>query len=485
MNRRAFLLKTLCLLLVLALGLVSLPVWAEDAVIEAEAEEGVLTGHAKVSQSGGLLVVDGITADGDTVTVTVTVPEAGAYDIAVVSASSGQYKENYLDVDGQRAGVFVTESMTYEPAVVPSVYLEAGGHTLTVSKSWGWISIDKFRLTPANPLPEDLFEVSPVPVNENADENARRLLSYLCDCYGKFVLSGQYCDRGMNGPENAAIFKETGKYPAVLGLDMMNYSPANVAHGTKSQTVEQAIEYWNAGGIVALCWHWTAPAEYLTGTWYSAFYTEHTNIDLAKIMNGEDPAGYDLLLRDMDAIAAQLKRLQDAGVPVLWRPLHEASGGWFWWGAKGSEAYIKLYRLMYEKFTGEYGLNNLIWVWNGQDKDWYPGDEYVDIIGEDIYPGEQVYASQLPRFLAAAEYTPTRKIIALSENGCLPDPDLMLRDGAMWSYLGTWNGEFVLNQSGGLSERYTDVEMLRKFYQHELVVTRDEVPDLKTYPLPQ
>ena len=486
MPRRAAARKLLCLMLAVMTVCACLPVGAEESsVIEAEAESGVLLGHARLTKAGDLVVVDGLTAAGDGVTVTVAVPEAGFYDIAVVSASAGQYKENYLDVDGQRVGTFVTESKDYVPAAVPAVYLDAGEHTLTVTSFWGWITIDKFVLTPSAALPDDLYAVTPVLVNPNASENARRLMAYLCDCYGAYVISGQYCDQGMFGPENTAIFKETGEYPAILGLDMMNYSPANTARGTNSQTVEQAIQYWNAGGVVTICWHWTAPAEYLTGTWYSAFYTEHTAIDLQKIMAGQDSAGYDLLLRDMAAIAAQLQRLRDAGVPVLWRPLHEASGGWFWWGAKGSEAYIALYRLMFDLFTNEYGLDNLIWVWNGQDPAWYPGDEYVDIIGEDIYPGERVYTSQMPRFLAAAEYTRARKIIALSENGCLMDPDLLARDGAMWSYTGTWNGEFVLKYKTFISDQYTDLDMLRKFYQHEKVITRGELPDLKTYPLPE
>lgn len=58
-------------------------------------------------------------------------------------------------------------------------------------------------------------------------------------------------------------------------------------------------------------------------------------------MNGSDPKGYNALMSDVDEIAKQLKRLSDADVPVLFRPLHEASGGWFWWGADGSEAYKK------------------------------------------------------------------------------------------------------------------------------------------------
>ena len=287
----------------------------------------------------------------------------------------------------------------------------------------------------------------------------------MCDQYGENIISGQFCDTGMYGLENACIWRTTGgKYPAILGLDLMEYSPSRVANGGSSKAVEYAIEYWDAGGIINLCWHWNAPEKYITGQWYSAFYKEHTNIDLAKIMNGDDQEGYDLLIRDIDTIAVELLRLQEAGVPILWRPLHEASGGWFWWGASGPEAYKELYILLFDRLTNYHGLNNLIWLWNGQDKDWYPGDEYVDMIGEDTYPGERVYTPQTSKYLEVLEYTDSNKMIVLSENGCLFDPDLALRDGTMWGFFCTWGGEFVIKTKNLniISEKYTEADIDRK-----------------------
>ena len=154
-------------------------------------------------------------------------------------------------------------------------------------------------------------------------------------------------------------------------------------------------------------------------------------------------------------------------------------------GASGPEPYIELYRLMYHRMTEVHGLNNLIWVWNGQDAAWYPGDEYVDVIGEDIYPGERVYTSQAARFLKALSYTSSRKLIALTENGCIPDTDLLIRDNVMWAWWCTWEGEFVLKSPGfnAYSDQYTEKSMVRKVYGHERVITRKNLPDLKTYPI--
>ena len=255
--------------------------------------------------------------------------------------------------------------------------------------------------------------------------------------------------------------------------------------GLVGSTTEQAIAYWEKGGIVTLCWHWLAPEKYINGTWYSAFRPEHTNMNLTKIMNGQDAEGMELLLKDIGNVARELQKMQDAGVPILWRPLHEASGGWFWWGAEGPETYKKLYILLYDTMTNEYGLNNLIWVWNGQHADWYPGDEYVDIVGIDIYAGEHVYTSQSEYFSDCLAWGSGRKLVILSENGTLIDPELSVRDRAMWGLFCTWGGEFVITD--GLrktySEQYTDKEMLTKVYNSEYVITRDELPDLKTYPI--
>ncbi|MGN0326091.1 MAG: glycosyl hydrolase [Lachnospiraceae bacterium] len=456
-----------------------------------EAEEGALLGGAceenRTQGYSGTGYVAGLANEGDGVKLTVEIAETGFYDLNFVSASQGgDYKENYVLIDGESAGTVEVQSDTFTDSVLQRVYLESGFHEIELTKYWGWIMFDRLLVKPSDELDPAMYQVSSKLINPNATENTQRLFSYLCDIYGTKILSGQYCDTGMYGAENAAIWKTTGgEYPAVLGLDLIEATPSRAAHGSENRATDYAIEYWENGGIVTFCWHWNAPEKYLTGQWYSGFYTEYTNIDLAKIMNGEDPEGYELLMQDIDAIAKELQKLQDAGVPVLWRPLHEASGGWFWWGASGPDAYKQLYILLYEKLTNEYGLNNLIWIWNGQDAEWYPGDEYVDIIGEDIYPGERVYSSQADTFLRAVNYTDSHKMVVMSENGCLFDPALAERDGAMWGFFCTWQGEFVVKNAAlnDLSEQYTQADMVRQVYSDERVITRSELPNLAEYPI--
>ncbi len=453
-----------------------------------EAEDAVLTGNVTAKTSGkegfsGTGYVENFNDDGtDTCTFKVEIGEDGFYDLNFISSSSGGKKDNFVSVDGESVGTISADSNTFADSVLDRIFLSAGAHDITVSKSWGWIQLDRLDIITSEPVDEAIYEVTCELSNENASENAKKLYEYLCEIYGEKILSGQYCEEGMYGKEMQVVKKVTGEYPAVLGMDLMNYSPTNEANGTVGTTIEHAKEYWEQGGIVTFCWHWTVPEKYLTGTWYSSFYKEHTNIDLRKIMSGEDAEGYNLLMKDIDSIAEELMVLKEADVPVLFRPLHEASGGWFWWGTGGAEAYKKLYIAMYNKLVNQYELNNLIWVWNGQAADWYPGDEYVDIIGEDLYPGEKVYSSQVASYLnAATNYSEETKLVYMTENGCVFDPELAKRDGAMWGMWCTWEGSFVAKDTAiyALSEQYTEEYMLQKAYADEDVLNLEDLPDWK------
>ena len=181
------------------------------------------------------------------------------------------------------------------------------------------------------------FEVQPDLINPAASDQAKRLMEYLCSIYGKRMLTGQQIGV-VSTPEFDMIHEVTGKYPAVGGFDFMNYSPSRVERGAECQDTDLAMKWWNRGGIVTFCWHWNAPKDLVDmppdRTWGRGFYTNATTFDIAQAMAEPSSEEYGLIIRDIDAIAAELKRLQDAGIPVLWRPLHEASGGWFWWGQR-------------------------------------------------------------------------------------------------------------------------------------------------------
>ncbi|KAL2817892.1 putative mannan endo-1,4-beta-mannosidase E [Aspergillus cavernicola] len=351
-------------------------------------------------------------------------------------------------------------------------------------------------------LPDSLFSVSVAlglllahaqatpttePVNPNTSTAARKLLAYLVDTAGNGItLSGQQELEDANW-----VTENVGHSPAVLGVDLMDYSPSRVEFGASASTIEDAISYSEQGGIITFCWHWGeynrsnqsnnptiltifpgSPSGSLNTSeqpWYSNFYTEATSFNLASAMDESSP-DYKLIIRDIDAIAEQLTRLNDLDIPVLFRPLHEAEGGWFWWGAQGPEACKELYYLLFDRLTNTHGLNNLIWVWNSVAADWYPGNDYVDIVSTDIYGDAGDHSSQISQYQALQSLTGDfEKLVALAEVGNIPDPELMSTDGAHWAYWVTWNGDFIQGETNNAAEFKKEV------YSSELVYTLDEI----------
>jgi len=435
----------------------------------AEAEEGRLSSGVNVydMESGfsGKGYVGQFKEEGDYVEVDVLVPEEGNYELIIRYLIPKGYgdKINSIYINGKYYGAITfTEEHGFAEKKVGIAQLNEGKNVIKFQKNpgdWGWMFVDNFTVNKITTKSAWKFDVSAQLINPNADEKTKKLFEYLCSIYGKKILTGQQLYFS-NEEEINKIFSITGKLPAIKGYDMINQTPG----GHIDDQVERAID-WHIKhkGIVTMCWHWWAPKD------GRAFYTKDTKFDITKAVT-PGTEEYELIIRDMDIVAGKLKEMQEAGVPVLWRPLHEASGGWFWWGAKGPEAYKKLWRLMYDRFTNYHKLNNLIWVWNGQHPEWYVGDEYCDIVGEDIYPGKRVYSSHPGKFGENYDIVRASKPIALTETGCLPDPEHIKTTGAWWLWFMIWWGDFIT------TDEYNDYEMLKKVYNHEDVITLDELP---------
>jgi mannan endo-1,4-beta-mannosidase len=192
---------------------------------------------------------------------------------------------------------------------------------------------------------------------------------------------------------------------------------------------------------------------------------------------------YKDIVADVDIVSGYFKQLQDKGIAVVWRPLHEASGGWFWWGAGSAECYVQLYRLVFNRMVSTNGLKNLIWVWNintdpslGYDYSalnaaWYPGDEYVDIVAVDVYDPLNDHNSGANYFNKIVSDVGTNKMIALSENGAIPDIDSIAEDKAYWSYWMTWSQTW----SGNFLEK-TTAEMWKKNLDDDRIIALDDMP---------
>ena len=338
------------------------------------------------------------------------------------------------------------------------------------------------------------------PVDAKATTKTRAVFSYLRSIQGKATLTGQQDLTWKDAIDMAErVHKDTGRYPALMGYDFMNYGmTANWVEGV-TQT-EEAITYAQKGGLVTFAWHWRDPSRLNTVNVNDAhFYTKDTRFQIPIKDGALDTASaaYAQINAGIDLIAAELKKLSDANVPVLWRPLHEASGnngdGWFWWGRTRTDgapqpyAQILLWRHMYDRLVNYHELHNLLWVWNGQSAAWYPGDDVVDIVSHDIYDStdNKTYKSQITLYTQARKYSAEEKLIALSENSYIPDPDKIAADGAWWLWFMTWNdGNFneVTLESGTHQDNFWSGDFYNtsahktRVYQHENMITLDELP---------
>lgn len=294
---------------------------------------------------------------------------------------------------------------------------------------------------------------TPRPVTPNASDEAKALLNYLYSIQGEKVLAGQ-----QGSDETEYIKQLTGHYPAIKGLDL-------IRENENQEVIQSVIEWWRKGGIPTLMWHWGAPGK---GAGYENSKKE---IDIERcFLDGtvENKAMWD----DLRRIADWLTVLRDANVPVLWRPMHECDGDWFWYGKGTGEQFCRLWRTMFDYFTKERKLNNLIWVLchSGQPAaEFDPGEAYYDLAGADSYSKERIRKDMYEQVkLIHGDKRP----IPYHECGTIPDPDLCAAQGVNWSWWMLWSREYATNH---------DKEMLKKAYNHDLVLTLDELPPIMDY----
>jgi mannan endo-1,4-beta-mannosidase len=442
-----------------------------------EAEDGTRVGTQVSTQRSGYSgsgYVTGFDADGDKVTMAITTQKKGVYDISVNYASPSGDKFNFVFVNDQNLGsVAFPATASFKEANVGKVFLNKGENTIAIVKEWGYFDVDNVRLEASEA--SAFNNIAPALVAPSPSHKTDSLYKFLSKVYGKVILSGQYGGTA----EFTRIKNVSGKTPAMRGFDMIDYSPSRVAFGATSAEAENAIAWSQQRGIVTFAWHWNAPKDLINQPgkeWWRGFYTEATTFDVTKAMNNTSSEEYTLIIRDIDAIAVQLKKLKDANIPVLWRPLHEAEGKWFWWGAKDAEPCKWLWKLVFDRLVHHHQLNNLIWVWTSTGTpdalNWYPGDAYVDIVGADIYLPAGNYGSNFITFDNMAALYAGKKIVTLSENGPIPDPESLFSDVAAWSWFCTWSGDFILN---GVLNTPAHINAV---YNHEYVITLDEIDNI-------
>lgn len=452
-----------------------------------EAETGSVSGKAKVKSDRkgykGKGYVTNISAEEDW-SREIELTDSQYYDLTITVASDVPCV-NGIAVNGKKLQDFsASGSGKFEKVTFKNIYIEKGKTAISVIPVDGGLDVDCLTLTASEDISKlDLTISKPALSNKDSDYNAKALYQYLCESYGKQVLLGQHDTIGTSA-ETDMIYKTTGKYPAIRFGDLMLATEKDSI--TTDTEMNIAMDWASKDGIVGYMWHWAAPDD------KREYYADQTDFDIKKAVTKENIAELSLedikklqkdgkvskecvaVVQDIDTVSEKLSTLRDEGIAVLWRPLHEASNGDFWWG-NDKEAYKWLWKLMYERQTKYHKLNNLIWVWSAQNADWYVGDEYCDVLSCDVYDdGNKDAQVNIMLFLQSIS---KNKPIAMSECGSLPDIQSIADEKAMWAFIGQWGGNYLMTDDGKLAEENNTAAELIKMYNNNLTLTRDKLPD--------
>ena len=301
------------------------------------------------------------------------------------------------------------------------------------------------------------------PVNHNASKEAKELLNYLYELKGKSVLSGQHNYPSELLQSTDSIKAMTGKYPAIYGTDISDLN---------DQVVNEIIRQYESGSIITIMYHQVKPFDHDSLGFQRSVKGMVTDEQWKQIIT-PGTKYHAMWLEKIDKRAELLKKLQNANIPVLWRPYHEMNGMWFWYGNRpGSEGIQKLWKMLYDRYVNFHHLNNLIWVWNANaPRDWpkdeaypyklfYPGAAFVDVLAADVYKNDykQSHHDQL---IALGK----DKLIALGEVGVMPTPEI-LKVQPKWTWFMCWASFPWTNNSR---------EGVKVLYNDPRVITKDEI----------
>lgn len=269
---------------------------------------------------------------------------------------------------------------------------------MTVARLW---LIGALYLSCALPLHADQATADP-----NATAKTKATLNWLSNLGVRSdnkVVIGQYVTRQLNNTDGRTpaqawdyyyegLHAVTGKYVGMAGLDFS--TRAKSQHTGSNNTPSDsnwrkfAMDHHNNGGLLRLMWHSGNP--WNDASAWSSIPSGSTMSDIITPGN----AAYTTWMAWLSAIADVMQYYEDNDVTVIWGPLHEANGNWFWWGGLRTTpaSYIDVWRHMYDYFTTTRGLHNILWMYSPGNLssatsavDRYPGNAYVDVIGPDKY----------------------------------------------------------------------------------------------------
>ncbi len=439
-------------------------------------------------------------------------PASGATDVAtttktielVFSKEVNFASGKKVDFDGTECDMLAfsksKDKMTF---TIPTALKRDKSYTLSVPAGFfvdasTSAEVQAFSITFSTPETgkTDNSKISKSLVTENPLPATQKIYDYLLENYGSKILSSTIANVNWNFSEANLVYSATGKYPAIATMDYIHLFTQRSDWDNKSWVIKYdditEVKKWvENNGIMSACWHWMVPTT--SGTIPQSGDNKLAS-DLSTPFMPSNlliEGTWEKSIRDTEyeIIANNILKLQEAGIALIWRPFHEASGNansggtaWFWWGREGATVYKKIWIDMFNYFK-EKGIRNLIWVWTTQtgygydekkgllsDEDWYPGDEYVDIIGRDEYTCS--VEKSVAEYNNLVATFPT-KMITLSECGSVGKLSEQFAAGATWSWAMPW---YDYNATSLDSHQHANTEWWKDAMNCEKVISRDQLP---------
>lgn len=277
------------------------------------------------------------------------------------------------------------------------------------------------------------------------------------------------------------VRRVTGDWPAVYGMDLGDIehrAPVNLDSVPFDHMKVFAGEIWARGGVITFSWHVDNPL-----TDGNSWDVTSDRVVASVLPGGESHEKFKGWLDNLAEFLGSLRDENDVAIPVIFRPWHEHTGSWFWWGQNlcTDDEFVSLWRFTFDYLCVEKNIHNLLFAYSSagdisnmdQYLARYPGDGYVDLMGFDYYQmpeaGNQSFVREVDRVMgivtaAAAE---RGKLAALTEAGYEGIPDPTWWTGTLWpavknhkiSYLLVWRnahnkpGHFYAPWPGHLSEK--------------------------------
>ena len=225
------------------------------------------------------------------------------------------------------------------------------------------------------------------------------------------------------------VYAVCGKYPAVYGMDLggieMDWTH-NLDNNDFDNMRAAAVAHHERGGVITLSWH---PRNPLTEG--DSWDVTSDQVVVSILPGGEKHEYFMTWLEKAADFMESVKTADGQAVPIIWRPWHEHTGSWFWWGQDlcTADQYKALWKLTYDYMVNERGLTNLVWAYSpgagGLNDELfaerYPGDEIIDMVGFDCYQyGDNAsYILDMKNALQVAERFAEKhgKLMAVTETG--------------------------------------------------------------------